>query len=55
MSNPTVRLLRALYFASERERGVTAKDKMTHALGSLAELAPGKAVRILALKACERY
>ncbi|KAL7549336.1 LOW QUALITY PROTEIN: hypothetical protein ACHAWF_012606 [Thalassiosira exigua] len=55
MSNPTVRLLRALYFASERERGATAKDKMTHALGSLAELAPGKAVRILALKACERY
>lgn len=55
MSNPTVRLLRALYFASERERGTTAKDKMTHALGSLAELAPGKAVRILALKACERY
>eukprot|EP00584_Thalassiosira_punctigera_P018638 CAMPEP_0172559748 /NCGR_PEP_ID=MMETSP1067-20121228/85506_1 /TAXON_ID=265564 ORGANISM="Thalassiosira punctigera, Strain Tpunct2005C2" /NCGR_SAMPLE_ID=MMETSP1067 /ASSEMBLY_ACC=CAM_ASM_000444 /LENGTH=976 /DNA_ID=CAMNT_0013349411 /DNA_START=13 /DNA_END=2940 /DNA_ORIENTATION=- len=55
MSNPTVRLLRALYFASERERGVTAKDKMTHALGSLAELAPGMAVRILSLKACERY
>jgi len=55
MSNPTVRLLRALYFASERERGATAKDKMTHALGSLAELAPGKAVRILSLKACERY
>lgn len=53
--NPTVRLLRALYFASEREKGATAKDKMTHALGSLAELAPGKAVRILALKACERY
>jgi len=55
MANPTVRLLRALYFASERERGATAKDKMTHALGSLAELAPGKAVRILALKACDRY
>lgn len=55
MTNPTVRLLRALYFASERERGVTAKDKMTHALGSLAQLAPGKAVRALALKACERY
>ncbi|KAL9182267.1 hypothetical protein ACHAXT_012919 [Thalassiosira profunda] len=55
MANPTVRLLRALYFASEKERGATAKDKMTHALGSLAELAPGKAVRILALKACERY
>jgi proteasome component ECM29 len=55
MSNPTVRLLRAIYFASERERGVTAKDKMTHALGSLATLAPGPAVRTLALKACERY
>lgn len=55
MANPTVRLLRALYFASERERGATAKDKMTHNLGSLAELAPGPAVRILALKACERY
>ena len=24
MTNPTVRLLRALYFASERERGATA-------------------------------
>jgi proteasome component ECM29 len=55
MSNPTVRLLRAIYFASERERGITAKDKMTHALGSLATLAPGPAVRSLALKACERY
>ena len=55
MTNPTVRLLRALYFASERERGATAKDKMIHALGSLAKLAPGKAVRNLALKACERY
>eukprot|EP00970_Alexandrium_tamarense_P010480 scaffold2150_cov98-Alexandrium_tamarense.AAC.1 len=28
---------------------------MTHALGSLAELAPGKAVQTLAAKACERY
>jgi proteasome component ECM29 len=55
MSNPTVRLLRAIYFASERERGVTAKDKITHAFGSLATLAPGPAVRALALKACERY
>ena len=55
MSNPTVRLLRALYFAAERERATTTKDKMTHALGSLAGLAPGKAVRILSLKACERY
>ena len=54
-TNPTVRLLRALYFASERERGAASKDKMTHALGSLAELAPGKAVRTLAAKACERY
>lgn len=47
-TNPTVRLLRALYYASEKERGASSKDKMTHALGSLAELAPGKAVRALA-------
>ena len=54
-TNPTVRLLRAIYFASEKERGATAKDKMTHALGSLSMIAPAKAVRILAVKACERY
>ena len=54
-TNPTVRLLRAIYFASEKERGATAKDKMTHALGSLSTIAPAKAVRILAVKACERY
>jgi proteasome component ECM29 len=28
---------------------------MAHALGSLAELAPGHSVRVLALRACERY
>lgn len=49
-SNPSVRLFRALYFASERERGAASKDRMTHALGSLAELIPGKAVRTLAAK-----
>jgi len=54
-TNPTVRLLRAIYFASEKERGATAKDKMTHALGSISMIAPAKAVRILAVKACERY
>ncbi len=54
-TNPTVRLLRAIYFASEKERGATAKDKMTHALGSISTIAPAKAVRILAVKACERY
>jgi len=54
-TNPTVRLLRAIYFASEKERGATAKDKMTHALGSIAMIAPAKAVRILAVQACERY
>ena len=54
-TNPTVRLLRALYFASEREKGAGARDKMAHALGSLAELAPGHSVRVLALRACERY
>jgi len=54
-TNPTVRLLRALYFASERERGVGARDKMAHALGNLAALSPGPSVRALALRACERY
>lgn len=54
-TNPTVRLLRALYFASERERGSGARGKMAHALGNLAELAPGSSVRQLALRACERY
>lgn len=54
-TNPTVRLLRALYFASERERGVGARDKMAHALGNLAELSPRPSVRSLALRACERY
>jgi len=54
-SNPTVRLLRALYFASERERGNAARDKMTHAFGNLAALAPGSSVRSLSLRLCERY
>lgn len=54
-TNPTVRLLRALYFASERERGVSAKDKMSYALGNLASLSPGQSVRSLVLKACNRY
>lgn len=50
-ANPSVRLLRALYYASERERGASSKDRMTHAMGSLAELVPGKATRTLAAKA----
>lgn len=54
-TNPTVRLLRALYFASERERGIAAKDKMSHALGNLASLSPGQTVRSLAVRACDRY
>eukprot|EP00592_Proboscia_alata_P011054 CAMPEP_0194364980 /NCGR_PEP_ID=MMETSP0174-20130528/12930_1 /TAXON_ID=216777 /ORGANISM="Proboscia alata, Strain PI-D3" /LENGTH=2864 /DNA_ID=CAMNT_0039139339 /DNA_START=143 /DNA_END=8734 /DNA_ORIENTATION=+ len=54
-NNPTVRLLRALYAASERERGPTARDKMAHALGSIAALAPGSSVRSLAIRACEKY
>ena len=54
-TNPTVRLLRALYFASERERGQGAKDKMAHALGNLAALSPGQSVRSLSLRACDRY
>lgn len=54
-SNPTVRLLRALYYSSERERGTGAKSKMSHALGNLSALAPGSSVRSLALKLCSRY
>jgi proteasome component ECM29 len=54
-SNPSVRLLRALYFAGERERGSGSKDRMIHALGNLAALCPGSSVRSLALRACERY
>mmetsp|Transcript_13480 Transcript_13480/g.27911 ORF Transcript_13480/g.27911 Transcript_13480/m.27911 type:complete len:954 (-) Transcript_13480:1673-4534(-) len=53
--NPSVRLLRALYFASERERGPAAKDKMVHALGGLAAVCPASSVRSLALRACQRY
>lgn len=54
-ANPTSRLLRALYHASEREKGSYARSKMTHALGNLAALAPGSTVRSLARKLCERY
>ena len=54
-TNPSVRLLRALYFASERERGQAARDKMAHALGNIASLCPGSSVRSLALRACSRY
>lgn len=54
-TNPAVRLLRAFYFASERERGTGAKDKMIHALGNLAALCPPSSVRSLAVRACERY
>jgi proteasome component ECM29 len=54
-TNPSIRLLRALYFASERERGQAARDKMAHALGNIASLCPGGSVRSLALRACTRY
>ena len=54
-SNPSVRLLRAFYYASEREQGKAAKDRMIHALGSLASLCPGSSVRSLARRACLRY
>jgi proteasome component ECM29 len=54
-TNPSVRLLRALYFASERERGQHARDKMVHSLGNLAALCPGSSVRVLARKACDKY
>lgn len=54
-ASPSVRLMRAFYFASEKERGQAAKDKMTHALGNIAAFCPGSSVRSLALRACGRY
>jgi len=53
--NPSVSLLRALYWASERERGQAARDKYAHACGNLAGLCPGSSVRSLALKASQKY
>jgi hypothetical protein len=47
--------MRAFYFAAERERGQGAKDRMVHALGALAALCPGKSVRGLAVRACNKY
>lgn len=54
-SNPSVRLLRALYYASERERTLASRDRLVHSLGSLASVCPGASVRSLALKACRKY
>ena len=54
-NNPSVRLMRAFYFAAERERGQGSKDKMIHALGTIAALCPGGAVRKLAVRASARY
>ena len=54
-ANPTVRLLRAFYYASEHERSSASRDRLIHALGSLAALSPPVNVRSLVLKACEKY
>jgi hypothetical protein len=56
LGNPNcVKLLRALYFASERERGTGARDKLVFALGNLSSLAPEGAVRVLIAKLCDNY
>ncbi|GMI11930.1 hypothetical protein TrLO_g5744 [Triparma laevis f. longispina] len=56
IGNPNcVKLLRALYFASERERGTGARDKLVFALGNLSSLAPEGAVRVLIAKLCDNY
>lgn len=54
-TNPTVRLLRALYYASEMEHGQGARDKMALAQGNLAAIAPGSTVRSVAVRACDNY
>lgn len=53
--NPAVQLLRAFYYAADRERGPAAKEKMLFGLGNLAKLCPGYSVRSLALRACRKY
>ena len=55
VSNPSVQLMRGIYFAMEREQGQATKDKLCHAFGNIAALCPGKSVRSLAAKACRRY
>ena len=56
IGNPScVKLLRALYFASEKERGTAARDKIVFALGNLAGLAPEGAVRVLIGRLCDNY
>ena len=52
--NTTIRLLCALYFASERERRSGVGGKLPHALDNLAALSSGSAVRQLALRVYER-
>ena len=54
-TNPSVRLLRALYYASERETGEEARRKMAHAFGNLASVCPPKSVRSIALRAAGSY
>ena len=54
-SNPSVRLLRAFYYASEQERTAASRDRLVHALGGLAALCPGSSVRTLAVKSCIKY
>ena len=50
-----VKLLRALYFASERERGAATREKLTFALGNLSSLAPEGPVRVLIRNLCDNY
>lgn len=55
VSNPSVRLLRALYYASEREKTSTSRDRLVYALGNLSGLCPASSVRSIAIKACHNY
>ena len=50
-----VKLLRGLYYASERERGGGARDKLLFALGNLSALAPDGAVRSLVKRLIDNW
>ena len=54
MANPSVRLMQAFYYAMEKDRG-PSREKYTHAVGTIAAFCPGRSVRGLAIRACDRY
>jgi len=54
-ANPSVRLLRSLSAASEREKHSSSRSRLVHALGSISSLCPGSSVRSLAMRTLRKY